>query len=186
MKGDTEKRSCDRCGVDYRKKKLIKQKGLLVCNSCLDDIKENKSINMRLGSARNNATTTTVVKSNTIFTITAAGGITPSNSVDSNLTYSPNLGVTLTTTVSFGNSYYMKVVGDGAINIIANPQIVVGQNGDKLTLEGTSDSNYVLLEDGTGVELRMGNCYLKNKSVISLTYDAIKTKWVEVSRGEAI
>ena len=186
MRGDIEKRSCDRCGIDYKKKKLTKQKGLLLCSPCLDDIKENKSINMRLSSARNNATTTTAVNTSTIFTITAAGGITPSNSVSSATTYSVGLGITPTTTISFSNSYYMKVVGNGAINITADPQISVGQNGDKLTIEGTSDANYVLLEDGTGVELRNGSMTLKNKSIISLVYDTTKSKWVEVSRGEAI
>jgi hypothetical protein len=186
MRGDIEKRSCDRCGVDYKKKKLTKQRGLLVCSSCIDDIKENKSISMRLSSARNNGTTTTAVNTSTIFTITAVGGITPSNSVSTNVTFGANLGITPTTTISFSNSYYMKIVGDGAINITADPQIVVGQNGDKLTIEGTSDTNYVLLEDGTGVELRNGSIYIKNKSIISLVYDTTKSKWVEVSRGEAI
>lgn len=186
MRGDTEKRNCDRCGVEYRKKKLTKQRGLLLCSSCLDDVKENKSINMRLSSARNNGTTTTAVNTSTIFTITAAGGITPSNSVSSNVTYSANLGITLTTTISFSNSYYMKIVGDGAINITADPQIVAGQNGDKLTIEGTDSTNYVLLEDGTGVELRNGSIYIGSKIIISLVYDTTKSKWVEVSRGEAI
>ncbi len=186
MRNDLENRCCDRCGFQYKKKKLIKQKGLLICSSCSDDTKENKSINMRLGSSRNNATTTTAVNTSTVFTITAAGGITPSNSVSTAETYSANLGITPTTTISFSNSYYMKVVGDGAINITAVPQISAGQNGDKLTLEGTSDTNYVLLEDSDGVELRNGSFTLKNKSIISLVYDTTKSKWVEVSRGEAI
>lgn len=186
MKDSLELRCCDRCGIQYKKKVLTKQKGLLVCNSCKDDIKENKSINMRLSSSRNNANTTTAVNTSTIFTITAAGGITPSHSVSSGVTYSSNLGITPTTTISFSNSYYMKIIGDGAIDIIANPQISAGQNGDKITIEGTSDTNYVLLEDGDGVELRNGSITIKNKSIISLVYDTTKSEWVEVSRGEAI
>ena len=183
---DIEFRNCDRCGFKYKKNKLRKNKGLFVCDPCFDDTKENKSINMKLGSERSNATTTTAVNTSTIFTITAAGGITPSNSVSTAETYSANLSITPTTTISFSNSYYMKVVGDGAINITAVPQISAGQNGDKLTLEGISDTNYVLLEDGTGVELRNGSIYIGNGDIISLVYDTVKSKWVEVSRGEAI
>ena len=176
---------CDRCGFQFNKKKLKKQKGLWVCSSCYDSKdKENKPVNMKLGSPRANATTTIAVESPTIFTITAAGGITPSHSVDSEATRSVNLGITTIPAKTFGNHYYMKVVGGGAIDITVDPQISAGSQGDVLTIEGTNDANYVLLENGTGVELSGGvNYYLRNGKIITLVYDTVKSKWVEVSRN---
>jgi len=176
--------NCDRCGFQSKKKKLKKQKGLWVCHSCYDDKdKENKPVNMKLGSPRANATTLTAVDSPTIFIITAAGGITPSHSVDSETTTSVSLGITTTPTKTFGNSFYMKVVGTGAIDITVDPQIVAGSQGDILTLEGTDDTNTVQLDDLTGVELVSTPFILRNGSIITLVYDTTKSKWVEVSRN---
>ena len=176
---------CDRCGFRYIKKKLKKQKGLWVCPSCYDSKdKENKPVNMKLGSPRANATTTTAVESPTISTITTAGGITPSHSVESETSRSVSLGITTTPSKTFGNHYYMKVVGSGPTDITAVPQISAGQQSDILTIEGTDSINYVLLENGTGVELSGGfSFYLRNGKIITLVYDTVKSKWVEVSRN---
>jgi len=191
---------CDRCGSQFKKKKLKKQKGLWVCQSCYDDARENKSINMRLGTPRTAGTSEdfgdgswggyrwglgwAAVTTPEIFTITAAGGITPSHSLKSETTRSVGLGISTTTTISFGNRYYMKVNGGGAIDITINPQISAGSQGDILTVEGTSDTDTVLLENGNGVELSGGvNYTFKNGSIMTLVYDAIKSKWVETSRN---
>jgi len=181
----TEIYDCDRCNFRYKKSQLKLQKGLLICPDCYDDVKENKSIDMKLGSnPRTDSDTTTAVESPTVFSITAAGGITASHSTDSVSSRSVTLEIGVS--INFGSSYYMKIVGSGgAINITADPQIVVGQAGDILTLQGTNDTNTVLLEDGTGVELVGGVSFtIGNNDVITLVYDNTKTKWVEVSRTE--
>jgi len=180
---DYENYDCDRCKFAFKKKSLRLQKGLWVCSSCYDDISnEKKSYSMKLaGSPRSNSDTTTAVTSPTVFTITAAGGITPYHSLDSEVNRSCNLEVGAT--ITFGSSYYMKIVGSGAINITADPQITAGSQGNIITLQGTSDSNSVLLENGTGVELSGGVSYtIGNNDVITLVYDSTKAKWVETSR----
>jgi hypothetical protein len=82
----------------------------------------------------------------------------------------------------------MQVVGSGgAIDITASPQIVAGNQGDVLTLEGTSDTNTVKIDDGTGVSLMSGlSCTLKDNIVLTLVYDSSASLWREVSRGETI
>jgi len=159
---------CDRCKFEYEKKTLRKQKGLWLCKDCYDDIRENKTINMKLFDARSNATTTTAVTSPTISTITAVGGITPANSISSDLDI---------------KNYYLKVVGSGAVDITADPQITASTDGKILTLEGTSDTNTIQLDDSDDLELTTSTYILKNGSVITLVYDSDKSAWVEVSRG---
>jgi len=173
---------CDRCKFKFKKSCLKLNKGLLVCPDCYDDVKENQSINMKLAlSPRDNADTTTAVESPTTFTITAVGGITPQHSVDSTTSRSVTLEVGQT--IAFGSNYYMKVVGSGATDITADPQISAGQNGDILTIHGTSDTNYIKLENGTGIELKGGESFtIGNNDVITLVYDSTKSKWVETSR----
>jgi hypothetical protein len=135
---------------------------------------------MRLGSARNNATTTTAVNTSTIFTITAVGGVTPSHSVSTEETYSPSLDIT--PRPSFGNNYYMQIVSDGgAIFITADPQITAGSTNDKITLEGTSDTNSVQLVNGTGLSLAGGVSFtLGLGDIICLIYT--NSVWRETSR----
>lgn len=159
---------CDRCKFEYLRRILRKQKGLLLCKDCFDDVRENKTINMKLFGARSNATTVTAVTSPTIATITAAGGITPTNSISSD----ENI-----------INYYLQVVGDGAVDIVADPQISASTNGKILTLEGTSNTNTVTLDNGSGLELTTSTYILKDGSVITLVYDSDKSAWVEVSRG---
>ena len=173
--------NCDRCGFEFKKKKLVKQKGLYVCPTCYDDVKDNKSIDMKVGSYRANATTTTPVNDHTTYTITAVAGITAYNSIDSAKTRSVSLNVGKQ--IYFSNNYYMKVVGSGAVDITADPQITAGSQGDILTIEGTSDTNTIRLDNGTGVELSTSFYIIKNGSIITLVYDTTKSKWVEVSRN---
>ena len=180
-----ENYDCDRCKFKFTKSQLRLNKGLLVCPDCYDDISENKNISMKLAlSPRGSSTTTTAVTTPTVFSITAAGGITPSHSTEGASSRSVTLDVGLS--VSFGSSYYMKIVGDGgAINVTSVPQITAGNNGDSISLHGTSDSNTVTLENGDGVEVANGISFsIGNNDVITLVYDNVKSKWVETSRKE--
>jgi hypothetical protein len=70
----------------------------------------------------------------------------------------------------------------GAVDISVNPQISAGiYDGQELELCGCSDTNTLLLEDGTGLKLN-GSCTLGLNWKISLAWD--QTNWVEVSRSE--
>ena len=174
---------CDRCKFKFKRSQLKTQKGLLVCPDCYDDISKIKNVDMHLAnSPRDNSDTTTEVESPTVFEITTAGGITAQNSMDTDT----SRGVTLETSlsVSFGSSYFMKIVSDGgAIDLTADPQITAGTKGDILTIQGTSNTDSVLLEDGTGVELYGGISFvIGHNDVITLVYDSTKSKWVETSR----
>lgn len=93
--------------------------------------------------------------------ITAAGGITP--------------GAYLNQTMFIQGS-------GGAIDITKNPQIAAGTTvGQKLLLIGRSDTNTVLLEDGTGLSLN-GPHTMGADDTLYLVWDG--TNWVEFARRE--
>ena len=181
-----QKYDCDVCGITVKKKNTRVQKGLRRCKSCIDDIKnEGKNTSMRWGSPRANSDTTTAVYDVTVFDITAAGGITPSHSVSSELTRGVTLGLAnLPARIFFGSSFFMVVQGSGgAIDITANPQIAAGSNGDILCLKGNSDVNTLTIDNGTGVVLTGGVSFvLRNNDTLVLAYNG--TNWVENSRSE--
>jgi hypothetical protein len=172
--------SCARCDTKIRKSKILKQKGLKVCSHCWDDPKEIKPLNLKLGTPRSGYLTTTAVNSPVVFSITAAGGITPSHSYSTEVSSSNSLGIT--PEPSFGSCFYMQVEGSGgAVDIIANPQIVAGSTNDKLTLEGMDDTNTILLEDGTGLSLIDGQSFtLGLEDKICFRYTG--SLWQETSR----
>jgi hypothetical protein len=59
----------------------------------------------------------------------------------------------------------------GAVTVTANPQISAGTKvGQELRLVGTSDTNYVILNDGNGLSLN-GQILIKNKVSIDLWWD---------------
>jgi len=92
--------------------------------------------------------------------ITAAGGIT-----------------------STANSRQLMFVqgSGGAVDITANPQISAGTTvGQELLLVGRSDTNTILLENGTGLSIN-GSFLLGEDSVILLFWDG--TNWTEISRS---
>lgn len=176
---------CDICGTKVRKKKTIIQDGLRRCNECIDEKPKIKPLKWSWGSGRANYNTTTAVNTATTYSITAIGGITPSHSISTEVTYGSELGISnIPSCVIFGSYYYMKVVGSGgAVDITANPQISDGVKGDRITLEGTSDTNTITLENGNGLSLMGGeSMVLKDGDKITLFYSG--TDWVEVSRYE--
>lgn len=88
--------------------------------------------------------------------ITAGGGITPTQT-------------------------YMRIQGSGgAVDITADPQIIAGTyDGQLLIIEGTSDTNTVKLDEGTGIHLRGGSIILGNHDVLVLLYDSGNSIWVK-------
>ena len=160
---------CERCGFQYKKSDLRKNKGLLVCKPCYDDVRENKGIDLKIRfSPRDNATTLTAVTSPTIYTITAATSIPLSHSHDNE-----------TNPLTF----YMKIVGSGAVDMSADPQIAAGTDKAVITLEGTSDTNTVTLENGTGLSMPY-TFIIGNGDIITFVYNESTSTWVEVSRGK--
>lgn len=77
------------------------------------------------------------------------------------------------------------VVGNGgAIDIVASPQISAGTTeGDGLTLIGTSNTNTVQLDNGTGLSIN-GPCVLGAGSSITLAWSDSNDLWIEVSRND--
>jgi hypothetical protein len=92
--------------------------------------------------------------------ITAGGGITPSGD----------------------SSEDIYIQGSGAaVDVTANPQIADGvTDGQRVCLIGRSNTNYVLLENGTGLVLN-GSAQIGADDIICLRWDT--TDWVEVSRN---
>jgi hypothetical protein len=75
------------------------------------------------------------------------------------------------------------IEGDGgAIDVTANPQVSAGSTvGQRLKLVGRSDTNTVLLENGTGLALN-GDWLGTESAIIVLLWDG--TEWVEEYRNE--
>lgn len=144
---DTEMKTCDRCGMDYRKSSLRKQRGLWVDDACFDITDKIQRPNTRWGSPRDNSTTTTIPSEATpeVFTFTSALGINQIG--QSNELVDRRDGRHL--------SFFMRIKSNGgAISIAASPQIIPAQIlGDLLTLRGTSNVDTIRIVDGRGVRL---------------------------------
>jgi hypothetical protein len=90
------------------------------------------------------------------------------------------------TTVPFTGIAYMNkkyIKGTGGVDMSANPQIAAATNeGQTLRLIGTSDSDTVLFEDGTGLNIQ-GAWLAEANRVLDLDWDAGRSLWVETSRS---
>lgn len=74
----------------------------------------------------------------------------------------------------------LKVAGRGAaIDITSNPQIAAGTDGQIIELHGTSDTNTLKIDTGTGVLLSTASYTLGNNDVLILRY--INGAWKEVN-----
>lgn len=70
----------------------------------------------------------------------------------------------------------------GAVTVTASPQVAAATTiGQELVLEGTSDTNTVTLNDGTGLSLN-GSATLYNHSSLYLVWDG--TVWAETGRRQ--
>lgn len=73
----------------------------------------------------------------------------------------------------------------GEVDVTANPQIVAGtSNGQVLTVIGTSDLNYPLLQHGTGLSLN-GEFEACNGCSLRILWDNTSTTWIEIARKES-
>ncbi len=108
------------------------------------------------------ATPTTVTgTSSAPETITAAGGISVSG-------------------VSHETIY---VQGTGGVTVTANPRVQAGTvEGQVLVLVGTSDTHWVELDDGQGLEMN-GPCRLTNKAELVLVWNATAAVWRQRSQN---
>lgn len=77
---------------------------------------------------------------------------------------------------------YMLYTGSSAIDISANPQVAAGYDGQKITIVGSSDTNTLTLDDGTGLILS-GQCVLGVGDAITLVYNKTFSYWVEITRS---
>jgi hypothetical protein len=84
-------------------------------------------------------------------------------------------GITLTML-----SPQMYYNGSSAIDISANPQIVDGTNGQIITITGSSDTNTLTLDDGTGLALT-AQCVLGIRDSITLMYNSTLDIWIQQS-----
>ncbi len=82
-------------------------------------------------------------------------------------------------------SRIIKYTGAAAVDITANPQIADGEDGTIITIVGTSDTNTLKLDDGTGLQLAGGaSMTLGIGDTITLTYIASLDLWIEISRSD--
>jgi hypothetical protein len=76
----------------------------------------------------------------------------------------------------------MWIAGNaGGTAVSANPQIVAGQDGDRLTLRGTASNAAVKFSNGNGVSLMSSEFMIGNDDILNLVYYT-STGWVETSR----
>lgn len=143
-----EKFTCDRCGFDYRKSELRKQRGMHLSHDCFDDLSRIPTHRPRFNPSRDDSTSTGLPASATpeVFTVSAATGI--NQFFQSHELAERRDGRHI--------SIYMKVVSDGgAITITATDAIKNGEfQGDLLTLKGTSDTDTVTIPPGLNLALK--------------------------------
>ena len=90
-------------------------------------------------------------------TVTAAGGINPTNVL-------------------------LRVISDGGrVAVTANPQMAAGLDGQIVILTGRSDTDSVILHNGDGLRLQ-GMAELADSDVLTLMYHVAGGHWEEVSR----
>lgn len=164
-----EKYTCDRCGFDYKKSKLRRQRGMYLCSSCFDVLDRIPTHRPRFNPPREDSTSTGVPASATpeVLTVTAATGV--------NVLFQSN--ELSTRRDSTHKSIFMMVVSDGgAVDITADPQIVAGYNGQILTLRGTSNTDTVQLDDSGSMHLIGGqSMILGDGDTITLVYSNFTT-----------
>lgn len=72
-----------------------------------------------------------------------------------------------------------------AIDITANPQFVDGNDGQIITIVGSSDVNTLTLDDGNGLQLAGGVQFIVGVGdTITLMYITTLDLWVEISRSD--
>ena len=108
-------------------------------------------------------------------TLTVNGTLSMEPSAVANITAGG--GVTATKAI-------VRIQGSGgAVDISANPQIVVGVDGQMVTLQGMSNANTVLLENGTGLRLQGGVAFTMGLGdTLTLMYDSSVGAWTEIAR----
>jgi hypothetical protein len=127
--------------------------------------------------------------------------INPSGNVGIGTTL-PNAGVDIKATFAFEPSAatditvgggitvtrgVMRIAGSaGAVDITVDPQIVAGiADGQLVVLQGTSNTNTVKLDNGTGLKLSGAVSFtMGNGDMMSLMYDQGNAVWVEISRTD--
>lgn len=105
--------------------------------------------------------------------------------VDSHLIFRPSALTNITAAggITVTNPH-MRIQGDGGpIDITANPQISAGKDGERLMVEGESNTDTVKLDNGTGLHLHNGSIILGKHDNISFYYDAAEAEWEEVARS---
>ena len=174
-KDSPQKYDDDRSGITYRKSQLTRQRGLLLAPDEVDDLRKLKIPNPRWRTPRENSDTTTAVNTATVYTIAAATGV-------------DSLGQSTDLESRDGTHYhnYMRIVSDGgAVDITANPQIVTGTDGYRLTLVGTSNTDTVQIDHGTGVSLSGEvSIVLTEGDKLTLVYNDSSSSWAETSRDK--
>jgi len=80
----------------------------------------------------------------------------------------------------------MRIQGSsaGTTELTSNPQIVTGFDGQKITLEGMSDTNIIKVIDGNGLQLQGGAPFeMGLGDTITLHYNKSRDLWIENYRS---
>ena len=160
-----ERFTCDRCGFDYKKSELRKQRGMYLSHDCFDDLSRIPTHRPRFNPPRDDSTSTGIPASSTpeVFTVSAGTGI---NQIFQSHQLATRRDGRHISTV-------MWVISDGgAVDIVSDPQIIAAQQGDQLTLRGTSNTDTVRLDDSGALALNGGGSMtLKDGDTINLVYN---------------
>lgn len=156
---------CDRCMFTYKKSELRKQRGMLLCSACFDNVLEIAPLNIRFRSPRENSTTLTVVNSPTVFTVSSTG-----LSVIAKSQTFVREGVT--------HAFVMFIQGTTGGSVIQSlPDMPAGT---LLTLSGKGTIPISVLASSS-IDV-VSNCDLYEGSTLSFVYSGASSKWVETSR----
>jgi len=86
------------------------------------------------------------------------------------------------TTIYGHHTIEIDTDGSGHITSVANPQVTAGVNGQEIVICGKSDTNYLTLSDGSGLELR-STIDLQNLVCLRLGYRTTDNLWHERGRS---
>ena len=138
-----------------------------LCDMCFDTVLEIEPVNVKWRSPRDNSTSLDPVTTPIVFTITTAGITAVGRSQTK-------------TREGQTTNYEMQVVGFPT-TVTANPQIAAMPQGTLLVLQGTNNTNFVIIKAGNGTDLT-SDMFLGNGNTLSLVYNSTSALWCETSR----
>jgi len=85
--------------------------------------------------------------------------------------------------IYYANQVHVVNSDSGSIDLLSNPQIVAGNDGQIVWFCGDSDTNFIILDDGNGVATKgAASINLTSQTCLLAQYRTVDSAWVEIIR----